>query len=91
MLTAFGAAGAATLAALAAHSLATAGPNPEARGTGGQAFDPLFAPGAICTPARAGRPPLLERLVLAQPPGLPRQRPRERYRWQARPRRPSRP
>ena len=30
------------------------------------AFDPLFAPGAVCAPARAGRPPLLERLVLAQ-------------------------
>jgi tetratricopeptide (TPR) repeat protein len=30
------------------------------------AFDPLFAPGAVCAPARAGRPPLLEKLVLAQ-------------------------
>lgn len=66
ILTAIGAAGAAALAALAAHSLATAGPAADAAGRGGQAFDPLFAPGAICTPARAGRPPLLERLVLAQ-------------------------
>jgi tetratricopeptide (TPR) repeat protein len=30
------------------------------------AFDPLFAPGAACAPAQGGRPPLLERLVLAQ-------------------------
>jgi len=30
------------------------------------AFDPLFAAGAVCTPAQAGRPPLLDRLVLAQ-------------------------
>lgn len=30
------------------------------------AFDPLFAPGAVCAAARAGGPPLLEKLVLAQ-------------------------
>ncbi|MGX4642720.1 tetratricopeptide repeat protein [Massilia sp. SYSU DXS3249] len=30
------------------------------------AFDPLFARGAACTPARPGRPPLLDQLVLAQ-------------------------
>ncbi|MFC5481217.1 tetratricopeptide repeat protein [Massilia suwonensis] len=30
------------------------------------AFDPLFATGAACTPAQAGRPPLLDKLVLAQ-------------------------
>jgi tetratricopeptide (TPR) repeat protein len=32
----------------------------------GPAFDPLYAAGAICTPAQGGRPPLLDRLVLAQ-------------------------
>lgn len=63
ILTIMGASGAAVLAAL---SLATAGPAPDERGAGKQVFDPLFAPGAVCTPARAGRPPLLERLVLAQ-------------------------
>lgn len=30
------------------------------------AFDPLFADGAVCSAARPGRPPLLNRLVLAQ-------------------------
>src|SRR5690606_19353102 len=30
------------------------------------AFDPLFAAGARCAPPQAGRPPLLEQLVLAQ-------------------------
>lgn len=30
------------------------------------AFDPLFAGGASCAPERGGRPPLLDRLVLAQ-------------------------
>lgn len=66
ILTIMGASGAAALAALAALSLATAGPAPHERGTDKPAFDPLFTPGAVCTPARAGRPPLLERLVLAQ-------------------------
>ena len=63
ILTVAGAAGAAALAALA---LASSGSPPAARGADEPAFDPLFAPGASCTPARAGRPPLLDRLVLAQ-------------------------
>jgi tetratricopeptide (TPR) repeat protein len=29
-------------------------------------FDPVFAAGGICAPGQAGRPPLLERMVLAQ-------------------------
>jgi tetratricopeptide (TPR) repeat protein len=36
------------------------------RAPGPAAFDPLFAGGAACAPARAGRPPLLDTLVLAQ-------------------------
>ena len=54
ILTIMGASGAAALAALAALSLATAGPAPHERGTDKPAFDPLFTPGAVCTPARAG-------------------------------------
>jgi tetratricopeptide (TPR) repeat protein len=53
-------------AALAVYALASAGPVPGAPAAGAQSFDPQFAPGASCTPARAGRPPLLEKLVLAQ-------------------------
>ncbi len=63
ILVGLGATGAAALAALA---LASSGPAPGAGGADRPAFDPLFAPGAICTPARAGRPPLLAQLVLAQ-------------------------
>jgi tetratricopeptide (TPR) repeat protein len=33
---------------------------------GAATFDPLFESGAVCTAAQAGRPPLLDRLVLAQ-------------------------
>jgi tetratricopeptide (TPR) repeat protein len=51
--------------ALAAFALAAPGTPPERRADA-QSFDPLFAPGASCSAARPGRPPLLERLVLAQ-------------------------
>ncbi|WP_229423086.1 hypothetical protein [Telluria aromaticivorans] len=51
-------AGAATLAAVSSAQDAPRAAQPT--------FDPLFAGGASCTPARAGRPPLLDRLVLAQ-------------------------
>jgi hypothetical protein len=57
---------AAGAAALAAYALASAGPQAGAPAAGARSFDPLFASGASCTAARAGRPPLLEKLVLAQ-------------------------
>ena len=58
------------LAALGAAAVAAAAAFPAASTSAPQTgaapgFDPLFA-GAQCTPARAGRPPLLDRLVLAQ-------------------------
>ncbi len=34
-------------------------------------FDPLFASGALCSPARNGRPPLLDKLILAQAETMP--------------------
>ncbi len=49
------------LAALAGFAPLSEPPRPTAT-----AFDPLFAPGASCAPARDGRPPLLDQLVLAQ-------------------------
>ncbi|CAN7587332.1 tetratricopeptide repeat protein [Massilia sp. LjRoot122] len=59
----FTAVGAAALAAVLAALFSA---HPPAAADSRQAFDPLFAPGATCTPARPGRPPLLDRLVLAQ-------------------------
>ncbi|MDB5936277.1 MAG: hypothetical protein JWQ01_3621 [Massilia sp.] len=55
---------AAAVAAVGAGALATFAPT--LAGRPGAAFDPLYANGATCAPAKAGRPPLLERLVLAQ-------------------------
>lgn len=54
-------------AATAAASVLVAVPATQARRDPQPlAFDPLFAPGAACAPAPAGRPPLLGKLVLAQ-------------------------
>ena len=61
VFTAIGTAALAAAATLAAVSSAQDAPRAAA-----PAFDPLFAGGSSCTPARAGRPPLLDRLVLAQ-------------------------
>ncbi len=55
----------AVLAAAGAGALATLAPTLAQRPPAAT-FDPLFANGAACAPATAGRPPLLERLVLAQ-------------------------
>jgi tetratricopeptide (TPR) repeat protein len=57
--------------ATAAASVLVAAPITQARREakaepGPIAFDPLFAAGAACAPARPGRPPLLDKLVLAQ-------------------------
>ena len=41
-------------------------PTQAERQSPGVAFDPLFATGATCAPKQGGRPPLLDRLVLAQ-------------------------
>lgn len=60
------AAGVAGAAAIGAFALASAGPPAAAPGPAAQSFDPLFAPGAVCAPARSGRPLLLDQLVLAQ-------------------------
>ena len=65
-------------AAGAASVLAAVSSTQAGRATGPVAFDPLFAPGAACAPAQAGRPPLLDQLVLAQTetrPFQPRQQP----------------
>ena len=54
-------------AAAAAASVLVAVPNTQARREARPAaFDPLFAPASMCAPAQAGRPPLLDKLVLAQ-------------------------
>lgn len=54
-------------AAAAAASVLVAVPATQARRDPRPlAFDPLFAPGAACAAAPAGRPPLLGKLVLAQ-------------------------
>ena len=52
-------------AATAAACILVAAPSTRA-GRTPITFDPLFAPGAACAPARAGRPALLDQLVLAQ-------------------------
>ncbi|MFC0253637.1 hypothetical protein [Massilia consociata] len=56
----------AAAAAAIAEAVAENAPARAAQAPAEPAFDPLFAPGAACAPARAGRPPLLDRLVLAQ-------------------------
>ncbi|SFD68115.1 tetratricopeptide repeat protein [Massilia yuzhufengensis] len=58
--------GAVALAAIAATAFALAPPAPGTPQAAAPAFDPLLAAGAVCSPPRAGRPPLLDRLVLAQ-------------------------
>ncbi|MES2758464.1 MAG: hypothetical protein V4693_13910 [Pseudomonadota bacterium] len=54
------------LAAVGVGALATFEPTLAQRRSAGQTFDPLFAAGAACAPAKPGRPPLLAQLVLAQ-------------------------
>jgi tetratricopeptide (TPR) repeat protein len=54
------------VAAAVAGALATLAPTLAQRPAPGAAFDPLFTQGAACAPAKPGRPPLLEALVLAQ-------------------------
>jgi tetratricopeptide (TPR) repeat protein len=56
----------AALAATGALGLIAFGPTLARRQGADAAFDPLLANGAMCAPAQGGRPPLLERLVLAQ-------------------------
>ena len=56
----------AALAAAGVLGLIAFGSTLAGRAGAGAAFDPLLANGAICAPAQGGRPPLLERLVLAQ-------------------------
>ncbi len=56
----------AALVATGAGALATFAPTLAERSPPTPAFDPLFAQAASCAPARPGRPPLLEQLVLAQ-------------------------
>jgi tetratricopeptide (TPR) repeat protein len=46
--------------------VASFAPTLAGRQSTGASFDPLFEGGAMCAPAAGGRPPLLERLVLAQ-------------------------
>ena len=61
--------------------LAVFGPTQAQKPGAAQSFDPLFAQGAACAPAQKGRPPLLERLVLAQAetaPFKPGQQPGQR-------------
>ncbi|HEX9172415.1 MAG TPA: hypothetical protein VF861_07125 [Telluria sp.] len=55
-----------TLAAAGVLGSIAFGPTLAGRQVTGGAFDPLLAGGAVCAPAQGGRPPLLERLVLAQ-------------------------
>ncbi|MGZ8314926.1 MAG: tetratricopeptide repeat protein [Telluria sp.] len=54
------------LAAAGVAGLAAFGPTQAQKPGAAPAFDPLFANGAACAPAQKGRPPLLDRLVLAQ-------------------------
>lgn len=61
LLAALGAAAIAAVAALPAASTSAQ----QARRAAAPGFDPLFV-GAQCGPGQAGRPPLLDRLVLAQ-------------------------
>jgi tetratricopeptide (TPR) repeat protein len=56
----------AALAGLGLVALAAFAPTLASRQSDGASFDPLFATGAACAPAQGGRPPLLDRLVLAQ-------------------------
>jgi tetratricopeptide (TPR) repeat protein len=56
----------AAVIAAGAGGLATIVPTLAERPAQIPAFDPLFAQGAACAPARPGRPPLLDQLVLAQ-------------------------
>lgn len=53
-------------AASAAASVLVAVPFTQAQRDPSPTFDPLFSAGSLCAPAQAGRPPLLDRLVLAQ-------------------------
>ncbi len=61
LLAALGAVAVAAVAALPATPTSAQ----QAKGAAAPGFDPLFA-GARCAPGQAGRPPLLDRLVLAQ-------------------------
>ena len=56
----------AALAAGAGLLLAVLVPTLAGRPGAPATFDPLFSGAALCTPAQAGRPPLLERMILAQ-------------------------
>ncbi|MES3022010.1 MAG: hypothetical protein V4857_10550 [Pseudomonadota bacterium] len=59
---------AASVAVLAGIGLVSLANLPQTRAAAPGKVDPLFAfaDGALCTSARAGRPPLLERMILAQ-------------------------
>ncbi|MCD2517248.1 hypothetical protein LQ564_13115 [Massilia sp. G4R7] len=57
--------GATAVAAVAALPAVSSPPQPARAKATAPAFDPLFA-GAQCAPVRAGRPPLLDTLLLAQ-------------------------
>jgi tetratricopeptide (TPR) repeat protein len=56
----------AALAGAGLIGFTTFAPTLAGRQIAGAAFDPLFVNGATCAPAKGGRPPLLDRLVLAQ-------------------------